>query len=69
MEFRGAKLTALVVAALMAMAITAARAAQDGVALGTAAPELAPAAWINSSPLTLAALRGKVVLVDFWTYG
>jgi len=24
--------------------------------------------WLNSSPLTLAALRGKVVLVDFWTY-
>ncbi len=25
-------------------------------------------AWINSPPLTPAALRGKVVLVDFWTY-
>lgn len=25
-------------------------------------------AWINSEPLTLAQLRGKVVLVDFWTY-
>jgi cytochrome c biogenesis protein CcdA/thiol-disulfide isomerase/thioredoxin len=24
--------------------------------------------WINSSPLTLAQLKGKVVLVDFWTY-
>ncbi|MBB5889461.1 cytochrome c biogenesis protein DipZ [Kutzneria kofuensis] len=24
--------------------------------------------WINSSPLTLAGLRGKVVLIDFWTY-
>lgn len=24
--------------------------------------------WINSSPLTMASLRGKVVLVDFWTY-
>ena len=24
--------------------------------------------WINSPPLTVGALRGKVVLVDFWTY-
>ncbi len=25
--------------------------------------------WINSKPLTLASLRGKVVLVHFWTFG
>ena len=25
-------------------------------------------AWINSEPLTVKELRGKVVLVDFWTY-
>ncbi len=25
--------------------------------------------WINSEPLTLAGLRGRVVLVEFWTYG
>ena len=24
--------------------------------------------WLNSAPLTAAGLRGKVVLVDFWTY-
>jgi len=24
--------------------------------------------WFNSQPLTLSALRGRVVLVDFWTY-
>lgn len=25
--------------------------------------------WLNSEPLTMEQLRGKVVLVDFWTYG
>ncbi len=25
--------------------------------------------WFNSAPLTMSGLRGKVVLVDFWTYG
>ncbi len=25
--------------------------------------------WFNSAPLNMASLRGKVVLVDFWTYG
>jgi thiol-disulfide isomerase/thioredoxin len=25
--------------------------------------------WFNSGPLSMASLRGKVVLVDFWTYG
>src|SRR6516162_408082 len=25
--------------------------------------------WFNSAPLSMASLRGKVVLVDFWTYG
>ena len=32
-------------------------------------PELAGAtAWLNSKPLTRASLRGKVVVLDFWTY-
>ncbi len=25
--------------------------------------------WFNSAPVSMASLRGKVVLVDFWTYG
>lgn len=33
------------------------------------APEFSGIAkWLNSEPLTMAALRGKVVLIDFWTY-
>ena len=34
-----------------------------------AAPELAGIeGWLNSEPMTLSQLKGKVVLVDFWTY-
>lgn len=34
-----------------------------------AAPEFAGIhGWLNSEPLTMADLRGKVVLIDFWTY-
>lgn len=32
------------------------------------APEIAKGRWINSEPLKLSELRGKVILVDFWTY-
>jgi thiol-disulfide isomerase/thioredoxin len=43
---------------------------------GTAAPHVeghlpgfdGATGWLNSEPLTAAGLRGKVVLVDFWTY-
>jgi cytochrome c biogenesis protein CcdA/thiol-disulfide isomerase/thioredoxin len=36
---------------------------------GALAPEIIPGGqWFNSEPLTLAKLRGKVVLIDFWTY-
>ena len=34
-----------------------------------AAPEFRGiAAWLNSAPLSMAELRGQVVLVDIWTY-
>ena len=35
---------------------------------GVAPPIHADGAWINSPPLDLAKLHGKVVLIDFWTY-
>ena len=46
--------------------------ASDSLALDTKSaitPEFAPGTWINSEPLTLKSLRGRVVLVDFWTFG
>lgn len=36
--------------------------------LGKRAPEFAEGNWINSQPLTMAGLKGKVVLVEFWTF-
>jgi thiol-disulfide isomerase/thioredoxin len=36
------------------------RAAPEFVGLGN---------WFNSGPLSMASLRGKVVMVNFWTYG
>ncbi|MGZ2749840.1 cytochrome c biogenesis protein DipZ [Burkholderia stagnalis] len=35
---------------------------------GTLPPLDGAVQWLNSPPLTTAGLRGKVVLVDFWTY-
>jgi len=35
---------------------------------GNAPDFIAGGQWFNSEPLTIDALRGKVVLVDFWTY-
>jgi hypothetical protein len=36
---------------------------------GERAPELVGQAWVNSSPLSMEGLGGRVVLVEFWTYG
>ena len=33
------------------------------------APEFAAGDWINSEPLKLSELRGRVVLIEFWTFG
>src|SRR3990167_2002034 len=36
---------------------------------GIPAPELIPGGeWFNTTPFTLRSLRGKVVVIDFWTY-
>jgi cytochrome c biogenesis protein CcdA len=54
--------------AMMMMSAKPAAKAQDLPVEG-ALPSLAGAVqWLNSPPLTPEALKGKVVLVDFWTY-
>lgn len=32
------------------------------------APEISSGQWINSEPLTLKSLHGRVVLIEFWTF-
>ena len=46
---------------------------QNGITHALARPWPAPkfsgiSAWLNSQPLTMENLKGKVVLIDFWTY-
>ncbi len=42
---------------------------QIWAAVGMKAPDFAGSVWINSGPQSVADLRGKVVLVEFWTFG
>ena len=48
--------------------MTADRAAAAPPVEGTMPPLDGAVQWLNSPPLTAQALRGKVVLIDFWTY-
>lgn len=62
----------LIRSAFVALALTglaASAPSQAAPARTTVAPEFTGIeTWLNSPPLTLSQLRGKVVLVDFWTY-
>ncbi len=37
--------------------------------VGQAAPDITGGPWINSEPLSMEKLRGRVVAVEFWTFG
>ncbi len=61
----------MVIVAALAIDMPAREISAETSQIMSAAPEFTHAAsdeWINSPPLTLESLRGKVVLIDFWTY-
>lgn len=64
-----AGVAALALALLLAAGAPAAPAHAQALRMGAPAPDVAGAPWINGPPLTMAGLRGRVVLVEFWTYG
>jgi thiol-disulfide isomerase/thioredoxin len=77
MGMRISKIVAL--ASLLSLALSPARAQdfkpRELTPVNFRAPELPPpgeqvsgTTWINSPPLTMAALHGQVVLIDFWEY-
>ncbi len=60
-----------VLAALLGLHLGLLALAPQGVQAltGMRAPDITSPAWINSSPQTSSSLRGKVILVEFWTFG
>src|SRR5262245_15202479 len=83
-EGRSMKANKFIVAAVLAIAGAASMAtlAEDKSVMHKMMPEMKPAnvpagelsslssasGWLNSPPLTVESLRGKVVLIDVWTY-
>ena len=61
------KFTAALFVVILAASISTRTAAQINEEHAQA-PEISAAVWINSPPLTLSRVRGKVVLIDFWEY-
>jgi len=62
-----AVIAALALAALGGVADVGAQ--TGGAPLHRPAPEIGGGPWINTEPLAPDALRGRVVFVEFWTYG
>jgi thiol-disulfide isomerase/thioredoxin len=67
MKFHVGRYGGLIVVLLVVVALGALKLATAGV--GAAAPEITTASWLNLEPKNIADLKGKVVLVEFWTFG
>ncbi|HSE96349.1 MAG TPA: hypothetical protein VLD61_10675 [Methylomirabilota bacterium] len=65
---RGTIMAALTLAGVF-VAPVASEEIRPGARLGQRAPEITGGPWINSDPLSVERLRGRVVYVEFWTFG
>ena len=63
------KWRALAFAILVGLAVLWAFGNAPASLVGKQAPEWTNDTWINSEPLRVKDLEGKVVLIEFWTYG
>jgi hypothetical protein len=62
-------LTVVGVGGVLAMVMTPLAGQAVTMRVGQPAPEITGGPWINSEPLTMEKLRGRVVAVEFWTFG
>lgn len=65
----GRRVLGFIMLCIAVIGASAGSAVAGEVTLGSPAPELAGGPWINSGALSMAGLRGRVALVEFWTYG
>ena len=69
MHYKVMFVKALILSAFLVVSAAFAR-AQEPAAMKLKAPEITGIEeWINSKPLELKDLRGKVVVLHFWTFG
>ncbi|MGD8566638.1 MAG: redoxin domain-containing protein [Gammaproteobacteria bacterium] len=58
----------LLLAAVLTLAFVGSK-ISAATALNAPAPDISAERWINSKPLNWDTLKGKVVIVEFWTFG
>ena len=69
MKTLGTWMMAVGVAAMVAVLAVPLGGQAVSTRVGHPAPEITGGPWINSEPLTMERLRGRVVAVEFWTFG
>jgi len=63
------KRTSVLLGLLLTVAAVSAFVPRAQGRVGMSAPDIASQTWLNSEPTPMAEFKGKVVLVEFWTFG